>query len=109
MANIALQVFNSVRSSFSQKIVLNSQIYNIKIYWNTREDAWYMDILDKDLNPYIYGIKLVANFPLLQEYDRSFVNYGNFILADTEGFPNSDRPTYDNIGERYQLIFSDGQ
>jgi len=108
MASIALQVFNDVRSSFLQRIKLNGTIYNLKIYWNTRESTWYMDILDQDLEYLLMGLKLVPNFPLLQEYDRSFIDYGNFILVDTSGFATGDRPTFENLGTRYQLIFVEG-
>jgi hypothetical protein len=56
-------------SAFTININLDEVTYNLLFIWNSREEEWYMDILDVDNVALIRSVKLVLNYDLLETYD----------------------------------------
>lgn len=99
-------IFSNVSSKFIMTSELNEEVFRLSFYWNTREEYWYMSILDPDNVPLLMDIKLVPNYILLTQYKAySSLPKGDFILYDLEQNPATGEATFDNLGKRYQLIF----
>jgi hypothetical protein len=97
--------FQSRSARYIIGVELAGEKFRLRFYWNTREEFWYMDILDQDDNNLITGIKMVINYSLLDQYVAVIgIPKGNFILWDLEK-DVSGEVTFDNFGRRYQLIF----
>jgi len=54
--------------AFTQEITLDSVPYVFEFLWNSREEVWIMNILDREQNALVYGIILVINFELISKY-----------------------------------------
>jgi hypothetical protein len=54
--------------SWSMQISLSGTIYNMNFKWNALNQFWLMDILDANFNPIAYGIVVVPNFNLTEQF-----------------------------------------
>lgn len=98
--------FQNRSSKYTIEVELNSEVFRLRFIWNSREQSWYMDILDQDDIEILTGIKLVINYELLLQYEAyDNLPKGEFILWDLEKNPKTGGVTFDNFGRRYQLIF----
>ena len=104
-------IFQNISSKFTMQVNLENVNYKLRIAWNTREEAWKMNVLDINDNVLISEVKLVSGFPLLRQFEaKSLVNnlklpQGDFVLVDLENNPQTSVVTYNNLGTRYQLVF----
>src|ERR1043166_1058763 len=64
--------------------VLGDQTFTIKQRWNTRDAAWYLDLIDASGLPIFSGIKLVLGIALGRRVTDPRMP-GVFIAADFEG------------------------
>ena len=102
---IIIPIFKSVSSTFTQRIELDTVIYVLTIQWNSREEAWYLSIFTDNEDPILSGLKLVPNYQLLDQYEHiEALPNGDFAVIDLE-VGSQGVITYDNLGERYQLIY----
>lgn len=102
---VIMPVFQDRSSRYEFDIELAGEVWHLKFSWNAREEAWYMDIQTQNQVDIISGIKMVINYPLLNQYIAYNLPEGNFILWDLEQNPSTGGVTFDNFGKRYQLIF----
>ena len=100
---INIPINTDISSSLKQRIELDGILFNLKIYWNTMNDAWFMDIYQNDTLVFA-GLKLVKEIRLLNEYAIEEIP-GDFILYDTENLTDGLRVDFDNLGTRYLLIY----
>lgn len=54
----------------SLKIELEGVLYKIDFIYNTTNSFWSMSIFDDNDNLILAGIKLVANYPLISQYNK---------------------------------------
>jgi len=54
----------------SLKIELEGLLYKLDFIYNTINDFWSMSIFDENDNLILAGIKLVANYPLISQYNK---------------------------------------
>lgn len=103
---IIIPTFQDRTARYTIEIELAGTPYNLFFSWNTREESWYMNIRDSEETPILTGIKLVPVYLLLEQY-RAYENLpaGDFILWDLNQDSTDDNVTFDNFGERYQLLF----
>lgn len=77
--------------------------YILDVRWNTRDAAWYMDLLQEDETPIRMGIKLVLGSPLgARTTDQAFPP-GVFIAVDLSGAGRD--ATLDDMGVRVVVMF----
>lgn len=89
--------------SYELSTTLDNIPYVFDVYWNEREEAWYMHILEEDETPIRQGIKLVLG-ALLGVRERSErMPDGTFSLVDLSG-SNLDA-TFDDMGIRVVLWY----
>jgi len=104
---ITIPLFTPDQARWTQTIELDGVPYQLSFHYNSREDAWYMSILDFSGNNILNGIKLVSQYKLLSTY-RAIVGLppGEFWIYDTLQDNSSGAVDWDNFGTRYQLIYS---
>jgi hypothetical protein len=79
-----------------QNVSLEGVDYQLGFGFNDREGFWYMDLLDTEDNPIVYGIKLVSNVPLLRSLRVAPRPPGELMIVDTRT-PARD-PGFDDLG-----------
>jgi len=94
---------DSTVSSFEEVVTLDSINYLLRIYWNTRDEAWYMDIFTPANDPIICGLKLVDNYDFSGCYVQSDVPPGMFLLYDDSNSGESCGRY--GLGNNYILIY----
>ena len=65
MANF-LPLTNNPEESFS--LTIDDILYNFKQLWNADGEFWTLDILDSDGVALVYGVKIVTQWNLLEQY-----------------------------------------
>ena len=99
-------IFQNVSSKFIMQVELDGESFRLRFYWNSREEKWYMDILNIDDEAILTNVAMVIEYLLLTQYKHiADLPKGNFILLDLESNPSTGGVTFDNLGRRYQLVF----
>lgn len=73
---------DSESASFEQIMNLDGENYLLRIFWNTRDESWYMDIFSPDKLPILCGLKLVVNYDFTGTYVQDNIPPGMFLLYD---------------------------
>lgn len=76
--------------------------YVLNLGWNEVVSAWVVDIADRNENPILRGIPLVANVDLLEPYP--YLNFGGQLIAQTDNNVEVP-PTFDTLGLTGHLYF----
>jgi hypothetical protein len=102
----ALLVPTFAQADYTQRMTLDGRVFTLHFTWNQREEAWYLALLDEADVEVISGVKIIANWPLLDfsKYDPRLPD-GEFIAFDLTG--NGSNPGYDDfgIGKRVELNY----
>lgn len=94
---------DSTQAAFEQTMVLDGINYLLRIYWNTRDESWYLDLFATNETSIICGLKLVVNYDFIGFYVQTDVPPGMFILYDDT---NSEIPCGRNdLGNRCILLY----
>lgn len=75
--------FSNEFANFSEEVTLEDTSYRLEFTYNTRSGQWTMSVLDIDLVPLIYGVPLVMNFSLFDQYPGRSLPAGEFYVVDT--------------------------
>jgi len=101
-----LPTFQTVSSKYQFTISLEDKTYQLYFNWNTREQAWYMDISDTDGVLIQAGIKVVVGYYLLQQYkSNGLLPPGDFYVLDLQESPNAAGVGFSDFGVRYQMVY----
>lgn len=83
-------------------ITLDSAPYVLRVRWNTRDSAWYLDAYERDGTTVIaLGVKLVYGIKLGAIIDHPLFNPGMFLFDTTGGQAD---PGFADLGRRVLLI-----
>ena len=82
--------------------VLDESVYYLRVIWNARDAAWYLDIYDEDRQPVMYGVKVVLGTNLGRTCDHPLTRRGALIAIDRSG-QNADA-TFDDLGTRVAVL-----
>lgn len=66
-------------------VTLNGSQFNVRLRWNARDDAWYMDVRDFENNAIAIGLKCVLGVYVGRQCAHPLFTNGAFILVDTDG------------------------
>lgn len=89
-------------SDITYQIVLEGQSYNIRFVWNIRQEYWFLTVIDSD-GGRIDGVKMVPNWPLLDNHRAQIVLDGDLLVI-----PNTPEPEalgYDNLGIDWVFVY----
>lgn len=93
-----------------QAVTLGGVDYDYRINWNDRTEAWYLYWQRSDgSTPPVLGAKLVSGWSLLLRYTGRGPAGGLLILVDLGGGDAADRPTYEGLGHRWILTWTDDE
>lgn len=70
---------------YRMKVDLEGETYTLDFQFNSREGAWYFDLLDDDEVVIRSGIKVVTGFPLLRLIHDSRRPAGEMLAEDSSG------------------------
>lgn len=82
--------------NFKRTVALDGVNYQYQFIENSREDFWYLNILDTEDNPIRTGIKIVSNWPLIRLMRNTPRPPGEVITIDTRAI--ADDPSIDEFG-----------
>jgi hypothetical protein len=103
---MALQIRTTAQPYYSERVRLDGRDYVLRFAWNEREERWYLSFLTGSEEPILMGIKLIANWPLLDSYRfDTRLPAGEIYCVDwtSDGTP----PLLDELGDdkRCQLLY----
>ena len=82
---------------------IGNENYIFYVRWNSRDAAWYFDLLEQDGTVIVQSVKIVLGAPLARAtVHRLFAN-GVFVARDTTA--SGIEPTFDDLGTRVQLWY----
>ncbi len=91
-----IQVPTNTPDSY-QTVVMSGVSYVLRLYINTRNNCWYMDIYDAQRNPIQQGTRITLNTEL-----APFLP-GILMVLDSTG--TDTQPTYDSLGNQVELLY----
>ena len=88
MSTVAkIRMFDS--SNFTERIVLDNNVFVLGFKWNTRSLYWSMDIYDSNNVLLLAGTKLTICYPVKAQHVSASLPSGDFVLID----PNENTQT----------------
>lgn len=90
-------------ASFTEEITLDDAQYRLQFHYNFRGDHWVVDILDRDLNPLVMGVKVVASYELVRQYGYRTIPPG--ALAAVDPADENLRVGRDDLPNRVSLVY----
>jgi hypothetical protein len=103
---LKIQVSNLAASNFPVNLL--SSTINLRVYWCTRSEGWYLDVRNSDLQAVELGIRLSTEQPLIMFGLNSWPLDGNLYVAPTQtGDASGEALNRSNFGgvENYQLFY----
>ena len=93
---------------WEMKVDLSGKRYGFYVSYNTRQDAWFMSILDANGNLLLAGIRLVPGVLFFDKYRASVPELppGRLRLIDIEGKLGSAEVTRNNLHTRFSLVYT---
>ena len=70
---------------FSQDVTLDGVPYHLHFYWNARGAFWAVDVLDRDSNLLVAGIRIVNNYELFYNHPDRNLPPGQLFVVDYRG------------------------
>jgi len=91
--------------SYNQRVELDGVIYNLIIRYNERMKRWILDIQDQEETDIIIGLVMLSGVPLLQQYVKTDLPPGDFILLHRDATDiNAERL---DLGDEVTLYYFD--
>ncbi|MDR2952567.1 MAG: hypothetical protein LBU82_04910 [Treponema sp.] len=106
--SIELPLPSDKAARWEMKVDLSGKRYGFYIAYNTRQDAWFMSILDVNGELLIAGLRLVTGTSFLDKYRASVPELppGELHLADREAKKAAAEVTRDNLNNRFALVYT---
>lgn len=90
--------------NYRQTTQLEGVEYVLHFYWSTREDCWYLDILDQENEGIAMGVRLVVDWPLLRRFVDPRLPEGALMAVDMSG-AGADMTASTDLGTRVILFY----
>jgi len=86
---------------------LDGVSYRLRFVWNSREEAWEMDLLTDTERTLIAGMKILPGWVPNRNYVVANMPPGKFIVVDTEG--TNEPPGRDEFGygKRVKIFYNE--
>lgn len=84
-------------------VTIENHPYLFEPRWNTRDFAWYLNILEVTEEPIVYGVKVVLGTYLGRRSNHKLFRQGVLVAVDTTG--EGRDATYDDFGTRVILEY----
>jgi hypothetical protein len=90
-------------SQWQEQINLDGQDYVLSFAWNALNEYWAMEILTRDLEPIVLGIKIVVNYNLTYPYVAEGIPPGDIVCQNLIG-GDAKIKRYD-MGDVTELVY----
>lgn len=83
--------------------VIDTVQYIFKVRWNSRDEAWYFDVLEFDETPIVLGVKVT-----LGSYLGGRVNHPLFTQGAMVARPHAakhENPAFNNLGVTIDILY----
>lgn len=98
-----LPIYSTKSSKFFYEIILGNQLLNLYFNWNSRAEAWFLDVEYPALNHNIKGIKIVENWALLRQY-KAILNIDGDFIVKCVNCPD-ENINYNNFGNGFDFFY----
>ena len=88
-------------ASFSQQIVLDNEIFNMTINYNSSFDYWTMDLLDVNNNEIFTNAKLTTGVSIGKRLGKENQPKGDFVVV----FDSGDTPKRNDFNQNASLVY----
>jgi hypothetical protein len=99
---ILIEVMDS--NSQALEVILDDELFYIVLNWNSTNENWTMDIRNSAYQELIYGVSLVPNYPLLQQFRYSQLPIGQLFVGTAKD-RNGPIPRDGFISGNYELTY----
>lgn len=98
-----MQIINfDSAASWEQKVTLDNNIYTIACVYNTRDDAWYINVYDVNDVAVVLGKKFTLNMNVFNNVHTENRPLGALVMIAT----TADKTiTRDTVGSEVQLFY----
>lgn len=90
---------------FREQIDLDNQTFILIFKWNALNEYWTMDILNGNLVPIVFGIKIVTQFNLTEQIVQTGMPLGDILCQNIVG--TFERIMRDSMTTTNELIYYD--
>jgi len=95
------------KQAFLSQIGIESPTsFRFRLYYVRRREAWYLRIESADGTPLVSGVRIVSDFPLIDQYRQALGNIDTDLLV-MDLTSSGIEPTRDGLGEDYVFIETD--
>lgn len=95
-------------SFWREQITLTGVVFIFEFKWNSLNEFWVMNIYDSEEIPLILGIKIVPNYPLLDQYSVAGMPSGEIICQNIVATPDSISRF--DMSQKFELVYyEDGE
>ena len=99
-------VFKDTSARWDMDVEFDKVPYKLHVWWNSREDAWYVDLLDPSSNVLAGNMKLVPGVALLPwSWAYPQLPQGMLFVYDIANTPDEGRVDWDSFGSRYFIAY----
>jgi len=74
----------SEQADFEQDVDLGGTVYRLRVYYNGRDDSWYLSLSDVDGNPLVMGVRLTLDTSILGAHVLEALPAGALAMIDPE-------------------------
>jgi len=90
-------------AQWREQIELSGITYTLRFKWNAMNEFWSMDVLSGNDEPVIYGVKVVVNWNLLEQYAMTDKPAGDIVCQNIIG--GTEKITRDAMSTVAQLLY----
>ncbi len=94
--------FDSTQDAFTQDVDFDGVTYSLSLWWNFRDEAWYLDFADSAGVTLRTGIKVVLGIDLLNGH--ASLPAGNLLAVPTD--PAQVEIAKEDMGNKVSLIYA---
>lgn len=88
---------------YRERVDLEGDTFTLDFQYNSREGAWYFDLLDADATPIRSGIRVVVGVPLLRLIHGAGKPAGEMMATDQSG--EDQEAGAEDLGDRVLLTY----
>lgn len=89
------------------EVELDGKTFVLELLWNTRGEFWTLTLLDAAGATLVSGVRLVAEWELLHQFNDDRLPAGYLLVVDMSDLKID--PTRDDLGKRVLLVYADDQ
>ena len=107
MSTVEIPVSSDVEH-YDLQVTLDGVALTLEFRWNSRSEAWYLDLLNADGDTVASGRKLIVDWPLMLRGFRDTsedLPRGELYTLDTSG--GGVRPGRNDLGSRVRLYYEE--